>query len=265
LRLGHLISINDVALSPDGTTLATAGVGEVKFWDVATGGPRHARIPRSSWRIAISPDGRTLAVLATAADVELWNVQSGQLVKTMTDPGGSERGGVTRLQFSPDGGTIVLESDSRTAVFDAASALLKQALPVGSLAFSGDSRTLAYTNPRAVLIDVESGSRRWGLPEAQPPFAFAPNGKVLWTAGSGLIKAWRVDDGRLLVSRRVLPRQEDSTRDWLAFTPDGYFDGTPDSERYLIWRDGERFSLPPVYRDRFHSVDRVREALEAGR
>jgi WD40 repeat protein len=211
VRLGHLVKINEVVLSPDGTTLATAGVGDIKFWDVATGGPRRARIPQSG-RIAFSPDGRTLAVIPTPADVELWDVESGRLLKRMTDSGAPEHEILRQLQFAPDGRTVVLGGDDRTAVFDVTSGLLKQALPGGSVAFSGDARTLAYANRLrndVVLYDTatmtvqKTITERLGTVET---VCFSPDGRLgmgIKTLKDGIVAVADTGTSTILWSRTV--------------------------------------------------------------
>jgi WD40 repeat protein len=271
-----------LVVSPAGRTVAVSeqensARSRITLRDAATGKSSRCVIKTGLFeRAVLSFDASLVAVAANAA-VTLWNVATCRSTQTLKSSSGSP----SWLTFSPDGRFLAGGSrdSAQSTIWDLATGRALRTLdgvkgdfpvstrvdaPHSVLSPDAKMMALATGDGNAVLIDVESGSRRWVLPEAQPPFAFSPNGKVLWTAGSGVIKAWLVADGSLLVSRVILPHGDASGHDWLAFTPQGYYDGTPESERYVIWREGDRFSAPPVFRERFHSADRLREALDAG-
>ena len=107
----HEDTISDVALSPDGKTLATTAAGSlngqlvplVYLWD-ATSGDAIAKLPptSSSGQIAFSPDGSLLAA-ADGKTIDLWNVNTQQLAAKLTGPTDS----VYDVAFSPDGNTLI--------------------------------------------------------------------------------------------------------------------------------------------------------------
>lgn len=79
---GHLESVESVAFTPDGQTLASVNPGiEVTFWHLPTRRELgHLRHPEAGYYLAFSPDGRRLALSATAGNlptetdrVELWD------------------------------------------------------------------------------------------------------------------------------------------------------------------------------------------------
>src|SRR5436190_1316646 len=92
---GHTTSVEAVAFSPDGKTLATTGDSTIKLWDVAGGKNTTTLIAghRSTDRffsVAFSPDGKTLASagfndrgdrspedrLRRSNSIKLWDVAS---------------------------------------------------------------------------------------------------------------------------------------------------------------------------------------------
>ena len=62
------------------------------------------------WSVCFSPDGRLLASGSDCGEVKVWNVGSGECVKTLSGHGG---GYVVSVCFSPDG--TLLESHSHEA------------------------------------------------------------------------------------------------------------------------------------------------------
>jgi WD40 repeat protein len=71
-------SVNSVAFSPDGTSLAAGATdGTVRLWDVATGrpigGPLTGPIGRV-FSVAFSPAGKILAIVSADGILRLWDV-----------------------------------------------------------------------------------------------------------------------------------------------------------------------------------------------
>jgi WD40 repeat protein len=103
--------VNAVAFSPDGKLLAAAG-GSTFLWNVAT----HAVVAtltapgqrQYDTSVAFSPDGKLIAIVNGnglgsqfgKSQTYLWNVATGKLVGTVTDPTTDKVSGVA---FSPDG------------------------------------------------------------------------------------------------------------------------------------------------------------------
>ena len=107
--------VNSMAFSSDGRTVANGCQrnGEssafVRLWDVSTGTTlhmlEHPEFAVSS--VTFSPDGGTLASMATWGIIRLWDVSTGELIREID--GLSTAGS---LIFSPDGGTIASLTNS---------------------------------------------------------------------------------------------------------------------------------------------------------
>ena len=112
-------SVDSIAFSPDGTTIASDDADTIKLWDVASGSLTDTLKGHESavLSVAFSPDGNTIAsgssgsrqwdnrgniIAETGGTIKLWDVPSGTL-KTTLEVGIND---VVSVAFSPDGKTI---------------------------------------------------------------------------------------------------------------------------------------------------------------
>jgi WD40 repeat protein len=198
---GHLSQA--IAFTPNGRSLVSAG-GPIRLFGLGRGPARTLKGP-SIWvrSVAVSPDGKSIAVVGTDAAVMLWDVASGE--RTVTLEGHTRA--VSSLAFAPDGKTLASGSLDRTVrLWDVAARSQRATLrsgggPISALAFAPDGKVLAAsseTTPAVTFWDVAAGrlAATLTLPDSVPDdgiyaVAFAPDGKALYTGGRG-IAVWDV-------------------------------------------------------------------------
>ena len=111
---GHTDGINDIAISPDGRTLATVSQDtDIKLWDVASGQEIGALTAHAQpiHTVVFSPDSRQLASAGDDGFIVLWNLGRQEII-TVLD---GQEGAVNDIQFSPDG-TRLLAGYASSAV-----------------------------------------------------------------------------------------------------------------------------------------------------
>ncbi|GMG38934.1 unnamed protein product [Aspergillus oryzae] len=106
-------SVNSVAFSPDGRTLASGSLDHtIKLWDTTTGTERQTLKGHSGWvnLVAFSPDRYTLASGSLDNTIKLWDTTTGTERQTLKGHSSS----VNSVAFSPDGYTLASGSLDHT-------------------------------------------------------------------------------------------------------------------------------------------------------
>jgi WD40 repeat protein/tRNA A-37 threonylcarbamoyl transferase component Bud32 len=169
--IGGSTGTRDVAFSADWALVAFAQqrsfVPGAEVWDVDTRSPVAAVSggeEGDAKAVALSPDGRVLAVGGYGRVVRLWDVRTRTVVHEL-DAGGAEA-----LEFSPDGRVLAVSSED-ASLWDVATGIqIGPSLSVGAgdrtatIDLSSDGRRLLMTvgNGQGVVwdIDPESWARR---------------------------------------------------------------------------------------------------------
>jgi len=209
--LQHSAPIRCVAFSNDGTKMASGseesgGTNEIRIWDLRTSTDRtFDRQDRTVLTLAFSHDDTRLASGGDTANVDIWDVDSASIVKTI------ETGlqNTQALEFSPIGDTLVL-GDSRgvVALWNKHGGVQRLGQHTGAvldLAFSLDGQVIASSSSDALIFlwDVARGDKVDVLRGHTKPvnsISFSPNGKTLVSAGTdNSVKTWDLTHGQTVV------------------------------------------------------------------
>ncbi len=216
--LEHIVDRNrsaviEVAFSPDGELLATAGM-DVKLWEVSTQN-EITTLQHNEWVVALafSPNGELLATGDNQGRVKVWNIQEREVIAQFE--GDTVR--VDTLVFSPDGRTLASAGyHGVIKLWD-----VSDWSPVGTLQsnrgtaytldFSPDGKALVSTGHSAVTLwSVESGEEITTLTGHSAwvfGAAFSPDGKTLASGGDdGVVRVQNIESYLQTLQQREMVR-----------------------------------------------------------
>jgi dipeptidyl aminopeptidase/acylaminoacyl peptidase len=159
-------------------------------------------------RVALSPDGKTLAAAGGYGTVRLWDVDTGKERQPLEEKGAAW---VNALAFTPDGKTLITGGDDKAIrIWDLETGKVTRRLVAGltdAVSISPDGKTLA-TAARPVGNQA-GGIHTWDLATGKPlksfgperiwmiDLPFTPDSKQLASGGQGFTASlWEVSTGK---------------------------------------------------------------------
>ncbi len=234
----------DVVFTAEGSKIAATNTfSHVGLWDSTTGRPAESlEIPGNRFRLlALSPDGRTMALGGLDGKLVLWDVDQQKVKRSIQ----AHHGLVGALAFNPDGDVVATGGVDGTVSLWRTTDLWRQTSfrvqqsQITSLRFGPGGRTLACSGSADSCVRIWDTQKREvvatlrGHSYGVPALTFSPDGTLLATVGGdGLIKLWETHSWEELVTLH-------GHEGWLwsaAFSPDGKTLATGGADRTLcLW------------------------------
>jgi WD40 repeat protein/tetratricopeptide (TPR) repeat protein len=235
--LGGQGEISALVYSADGKVLASSNWLDptVRLWDAATGKPittfvgdlakSNSGSVNGVMSLALSSNGKFLAVGYFDGTIRLWEISSGKTVIVLRGNGRPVKG----LAYSPNGKALAsVNNDGRIIIWDVKSGnalglpklpyVVSDYLPGTDISYSRDGKFLALLfNGVIHLCNATSGELIATIRgDEVHSFVFSPNGKTLTFSRNGGIFLWDIARHELITS---LPNA--GRVDRLGYTPNG--------------------------------------------
>jgi WD40 repeat protein len=197
------------AVSPDGGTVASAGLSGLTLWNWRDPTALPEVKPQfGPCRVVVfSPDGRTLAVGGFDREIRVWDLETDSIRAVLT----GHRDAVREMAYVPDGSILIsLSFDGGLKFWDTATSREIDRLDdknrrIHTFSLSPDGGTLALSlldthAPQIELWDLATGRNKAiceGHRAGIHALVFSPDGRTLASAGGDRrIRFWHAETGR---------------------------------------------------------------------
>lgn len=273
LNKGLSVMYSNVVFSPDGRYAVLAELMSIGLWDVSTG--KKIRELETGFfeggnltKAAFSPDGR---YVLSGGYLNLWDVSTGKKIRTFPT-GGRD------VAFSPDG-RYVLSSTTLT-LWDMATGneirtFIRHSDEVFSgEVFSGEVFSVAFSpDGKYALSGSKDGTvKLWDISTGMEirtfkghsylvgSVSFSPDGRyALSGSEDASTRIWDVSTGEQVA---MMVGFEDG--EWIVTTPNGYYNSSPNGDKYLSVKVGGKDYTIEQLRESFYRPDLVKLALAGG-
>ena len=242
--ISHKYTVETLAFSPDGKTIASGSESTVWLWDLfgkelIRSFKGHTGDVRS---IAFSPNGKFIASASMDGTIKIWNVSNGSLMRTIM----ADKAGVITVAISPDSKYISTSTtNNNIGIWEVESGTQNRILTghkdeVNSVAYSYDNKWLASGASDTVIIwSLSDGSvqkRLSGHKFTIYSLAFSPDNKLLASASMDSTANIWATSGSETPIHTLTGHSESEIAYGVAFSPDGRFLATAGTDaKVILW------------------------------